>query len=285
MTELAGQRVPRVGLGLARPFLGEPADDQAVECLIDHALETGIRFIDTARAYTPSGADGHGETVLGRVLRRRGELTGLVVSTKGGHFRDGERFYIDARPAALRLDCEASLRRLRLDRLELYSLHHPDPHVPLEESIGALHELRRAGLIRSIGVCNVTVEQLDEATRVTEIDAVQHAYSITDRTNELLVKRCATLNIPFVAYSPLGGTRRTFPLDTISPTATTLANELSVDAASVLIAWLLSRGEGVLALSGASRPGSLDSSLAALEIELTAEDRSNIDAELSWSAA
>lgn len=283
--ELVGRRVPRIGLGLARPSLSDSADPHAIGALVHHALDAGVRYLDTARAYTTRDHDSHSESVLAAILDEHGPVDELVVATKGGHFRRGDEWPIDGSPEALRRDCESSLRWLGRERLDLYYLHYPDPAVPLEDSIGALHELRTRGLIGAIGVCNVTVAQLETARGVAEIDAVQNPYSPYDLTSEPVAARCADLGIPFVAYSPLGGSRRTRPLDEVSPTATALARGLGVDVESVLLAWVLGRSEQGFALTGASRAVTLDSSVAALDIELTAEDRESITADRdAWSA-
>jgi aryl-alcohol dehydrogenase-like predicted oxidoreductase len=283
--ELVGRRVPRIGLGLARPSLGDSADPHAIATLVHHALDAGVRYLDTARAYTTRDHDSHSEQVLAAILHEHGPVDDLIVATKGGHYRRGDEWPIDGSPDALRRDCEASLRWLGREQLDLYYLHYPDPVVPLEDSVGALHELRAGGLIRAIGVCNVTVAQLNVALGVTEIDAVQNPYSPYNIASEPVVDRCAELGIPFVAYSPLGGTRRTQALDEVSPTATALARGLGVDVESVLLAWVLGRCGQMFALTGASRPVTLDSSATALDIELTSEDRESITADLdAWVA-
>lgn len=282
---LAGRRVPRVGLGLARPFLGDTSDDRSVEQLIDHALDTGLRYLDTARAYTTPDHASRSEAVLAHALRRRRPVDGLVIGTKGGHFRDGREWPVDARPAALRRDCESSLRWLGRERIDLYFLHYPDPAVPLEDSVGALHDLRSAGLIHTIGLCNVTVGQLERASRVTEIGAVQNRYSPYDTSSEEVIEHCSRRGIPFIAYSPLGGARRTRPIQEVSTTATGIADARSIDVESVLLAWVLGRSHGMLALTGSSRPATLDSSAAALAVDLDDDDRARITADVAGSAA
>lgn len=279
MTVLAGRRVPRLGFGLARQSIGAVVDDAAATRLIDLALDRGLRYLDTAHAYTTRDHESHGEALVARALAGRGDADDVLLATKGGHHRDGDQWLIDASPDTLRRNCEASLRWLGRDHIDLYYVHFPDPDVPFEESVGALADLKSEGLIGAVGVCNVDEGQLSRAQGVTEIAAVQNRYSPFDTASDGIAVRCGELGIPFVAYSPLGGSRRTVGIEELSPTATSIARATGVTTAGVLLAWVLGRTDGMLALTGAGRPESLASSIEALEVALTTEQSAAIGRE------
>lgn len=276
---VAGKTVPPLGYGLARLSIGSHVDERLLEELIGVAIDAGITYFDTARAYTTPHHDSHSEATLGRYLRRRADAVGLLIGTKGGHFRLGDEWHIDASPGALKRDCEASLRWLGVDRIDLYYLHYPDPRVPLLESVGALEQLRTQGLIGGIGLCNVSVDELEMIQGTCTISAVQHRFSAFDMSRMDVVEYCRASDIPFVAYSPLGGSRRTRQPADLSPTARKLAHAGGVSVETYLLAWVLATAGGVLALTGAGRPSTLESSLAALDVRLSDEQWNAIAAE------
>jgi aryl-alcohol dehydrogenase-like predicted oxidoreductase len=282
---LCDRRVPRIGLGIARLSLLDVPDSASAEAHIDHALELGIRYLDTARAYTTRDHSSHSEALVARAIARRQATDTVVIATKGGHYRSGDTWPIDATPHALRADCTASLAWLKVDRIDLYYLHHPDPRVPLEESMGALDDLRREGLIGAVGICNVTPDQLEIALQSAPITAVQNPLSPYDTSSDAVLARCRELGITFVAYSPLGGTTRSVPIDRLSATANDRAQELGVEVESVILAWVLDRLGNGIALTGASRSRSLRSSIAALEITLATDERAAITAEITLARA
>src|SRR4051794_7841451 len=167
----------RIGLGcMPLSVAGRPDEAQAIR-VIHTALDLGVELLDTADAYALDESDfGHGERLLAEALRGRSR-DGLIVATKGGHIRVGERWELDGRPEYLKRACEASLRRLETDSIDLYQLHRPDPKVPFAESVGALRDLREEGKVRHVGLSNVNVAQLEEAERIVPIDAVQNELS------------------------------------------------------------------------------------------------------------
>src|SRR5215469_5938263 len=169
---VAGHRIEGIGLGTAQFAFrdGTPEDSVAT---VRAALDAGVRLIDTALAYTRAGVESYAEQVVARALRGvSGERP--LIATKGGHWRDGDRFPVNGRPDTLRAHCEISLRTLETDRIDLYQLHHVDARVPLLDSVGALDQLRREGKIAAIGLSNVTIAQLDEALAVAPIATVQN---------------------------------------------------------------------------------------------------------------
>src|SRR6516165_3330730 len=172
---IAGRQIEGIGLGTAQFAFrdGTPEDSVAT---VHAALDAGVRLIDTALAYTRADAESYAEQVVARALRGIGHDRPLV-ATKGGHWRDGDAFPVDGRPETLRAHCEISLRTLGAGRIDLYQLHHVDPAVPLADSAGALAELRADGKVAAVGLSNVTIAQLDEASAVTPVDAVQNRLS------------------------------------------------------------------------------------------------------------
>lgn len=279
-TQLAGHEVLRVGIGGARWSIATPLDEAEVTGILKSALEEGITYIDTARAYTTRDEDAHNESIIARALRTLGHPDQLLVATKGGHYRDGDTWRNDGRPEALRADCAASRRSLGVDSLDLYYLHFPDTEVPIEESIGALAELRDSGEIKAIGVSNVTADQFERARSVTRIDAVQNPFS-PYRGDRAVLEASVAAGIPFVAYSPLGGTRRSVPLADASPTANEIAHTEGTTIETVMLAWVLSNAPGLIAITGASRPSSLASSVRAAQLQLSAESAAAITSDLA----
>lgn len=187
-------------LGTATPSIHAAGRDRDADvAAIRGALDVGIRVFDTARAYAPVGDPGYGERLVADAV---GGESGVLIGTKGGHWRTGpSTWVVDNSPARLRADVETSLRELRVDVLDLFFLHRfDDEAVPLEESVGALAELRVSGLVERVGLSNVTAHQLERATAITTIDAVQNA-AATDDTLAV----CERLGIANILYSPLAG--------------------------------------------------------------------------------
>jgi len=263
-----------IAVGGARWSLADRPDVDAADAVIGHALDRGVTLFDTAAAYTPASPAGgrHNEELLAAAIARH-RLGGRArVATKGGHTRaSAGDFPIDASPAALRRDCEGSLRALGVERIWLYLLHWPDPNVPWHESVGALAALRDDGLVEHVGVCNVTVDQLDAALDVTEIAAVQNHLSIVDR-HDPVVDRCTERSIPYLAYSPFGGPRGAADLPGAVPGLAAVARRHDVGAHTVALAWLLARSPVVVPVVGAGRPASVDGAIAAIALELDDDD-------------
>jgi len=260
---IAGRRIEGIGLGTAQfAFRDRTAED----CLatLHAALDAGVRLIDTALAYTRAGVESYAEQVVARALRGvSGERP--LIATKGGHWRDGDRFPVNGRPDTLRAHCEISLRTLETDRIDLYQLHHVDARVPLLDSVGALDQLRREGKIAAIGLSNVTIAQLDEALAVAPIATVQNQLSYGGPGDLPTALGCAERGVGYLAYTPLGG-----PAGTAPEAALTVARRRDVSVQRVLLAWLLAQSPNIVPLVGASRPASIRDSADLLH--LTGQD-------------
>lgn len=252
-----GTRTVRaIALGGARWSLVDRPDESLAEATIRAALAEGVNLFDTARAYTTTRQASHNETLLGTVLAEELAAGSAVISTKGGHGRLGSGdFYVDGRPTTLRRHCEDSLRFLGIDRIPLYSLHWPDPEVPISESVGVLADLRTQGKVEMIGLCNVSVEQLEAAVETAHIDAVQHRFSPIDQARREVVDLCATLGIPFLAYSPFGGAAGAPTLGRHQG-ITDVCARTGATPYQVAVAWLLGH-PGVIPIVGAGRPSSI----------------------------
>jgi pyridoxine 4-dehydrogenase len=241
--------VHRLGFGAMRitgpGIWGPPPDPEGAKAVLRRAVELGIDLIDTADSYGPEVS----ENLIAEALHPYPE--GLVIATKGGLRRTGPgEWPRDARPERLKECCEGSLRRLRLDRIDVYQLHSPDPKVPLEDSIGALKELQDEGKIRHIGVSNVSLEQLELARSLVDVVSVQNRYNREDRHSEDVLEECERLGIGFIPWFPLG-TGDLSPRDAIP--------------------WLLARSPVMLPIPGTSSVEHLEENVAAAEVELSEE--------------
>ena len=264
---IAGRHVTGIGLGTAQFAFREGTPEDAV-ATVRAALDAGVRLIDTALAYTRPGVESYAEQVVARALRPVTTDRPLVV-TKGGHWREGDAFPVDGRPATLRAHCEISLRTLGVDRIDLYLLHHADPAVPLLESVAALEQLRGEGKIAALGLSNVTIEQLDAALTVAPVAAVQNKLSYADPADLPTALACARRRVAYLAYSPFGGGAGTLP-----EAALEVAGRRAVSVQRVLLAWLRDQSANILPLAGASRPASIRDSAALLD--LTEQDRGDL---------
>jgi aryl-alcohol dehydrogenase-like predicted oxidoreductase len=260
---IADRQIEGIGLGTAQFAFrdGTPEDSVAT---VHAALDAGVQLIDTALAYTRAGVESYAEQVVARALRG---ITGErpLVATKGGHWRDGDTFPVDGRPATLRAHCEISLRTLEVDRIDLYQLHHVDPKVPLADSVGALEELRREGKIAAIGLSNVTVAQLDEALAIAPIATVQNKLSYGEPRDLPTAPACARRHVGYLAYSPFDG-----PSGNPPRAALAVAARRGVSVHRVLLAWLRAQSPNIMPLVGASRPVSIRDS--AIPLDLTHQD-------------
>jgi pyridoxine 4-dehydrogenase len=266
---LAGRRVAGIGLGTA-PFAFRDGTEQDAIATVRAALDAGVGLIDTALAYTRPGIESYAEGVVARALREVPDGRPLI-ATKGGHWRDGDRFPVDGRPGTLRAHCDISLRTLGVDRIDLYFLHHVDPAVPLPVSVGALERLRQEGVITAIGLSNVTVAQLDEALTVAPVEAVQNRLSYAEPDDLAMALACARRGIAYLAYAPLGR-----PSDDRRQAALTVARRRRASVQRVMLAWLREQAPAIVPLVGASRPASIRDSADALD--LTPGDLADLDA-------
>ncbi|MEV0975590.1 aldo/keto reductase [Streptomyces sp. NPDC049915] len=244
---------------------GDPADAVAV---LRRAVERGVTLIDTADNYGPRLA----EELIAEALHPYPEH--LVIATKGGVVRTSDRaWHIDGRPEHLRAACEASLKRLRVDTVDLYQLHRLDPGVPPAEQLGALGELRAEGKIRHIGLDTVTAEQLAEALTSAPVAAVQNRYHLRDRASEPLLTLCEERGIAFLPWFPLGnGTL------TRDPVCASVAAAHGVTPGQVALAWLLHRSPVLCPTPGTGSPAHLEENLAAAAVRLTDSDMTRLDA-------
>lgn len=259
--------VRRLGFGamqITGPGIwGEPQDRPQALAVLRRAVELGVNFIDTADSYGPAIS----EELIAEALHPY--PAGLVIATKGGLMRGGpNNWYPNGHPAYLREALEASLRRLKLERIDLYQLHRIDPQVPLAESLGVLLEMQREGKIRHLGLSEVNADELAAARAMATIVSVQNLYNLSDRKWEAMVDLCAEANIGFIPWFPLatgnlakpGG-----PLDTI-------AKRLGATGAQVALAWLLRRSPAILPIPGTSKVAHLEQNMGALALELGEDD-------------
>lgn len=275
-----------VGLGGAGWSIRPDLDEERSIRTIHAALDAGVTLLDTARAYTTVDHAAHNEALIARALAQRPDVADVLVATKGGHFRTGPaKWGVDGRPAALRSDCEASLRALRVDAIDLYFLHHPDPGVPLAESVGALESLRAEGLVRMIGVSNINTSQLAIARAVTTIDAVENHFSPLDQDDLPVVEQCAAAGIAYLAYSPLRGVAIESAGQASGglPGCRGVAHEAGVSLPRLLVAWMLRLGD-VIPIVGATRPESARDTAAAASLRLPESAWAVVDAEVAERA-
>jgi aryl-alcohol dehydrogenase-like predicted oxidoreductase/adenylate kinase family enzyme len=252
---------------------------RAIE-LLHAAFDSGVTFLDTADAYCLDDSEtGHNERLIAHALSSwSGDRSRMVVATKGGLTRPRGEWVADGRARHLRAACEASRRALGVERIALYLLHAPDPKTPLATSMRALASLRDDGLVEQIGLCNVTVGQIEEAKSVTDISAVQVELSVWHDENVLngVVRYCDTHGIQLIAYRPLGGSRRV--RRTLSdPVLTEIARRHGATAAEIALAWLADLSETIVAIPGPTRVETLRSFVHASTIRLTDEDRARLD--------
>lgn len=255
-------RVSRLGLGtmsLTGPGVwGSPRDREGALRLLRRARELGVDFFDTADSYGPDVA----ETLVREALH---PYQGVVVATKAGLTRQGPgRWSRNCRPEHLRSACEGSLRRLGVERLDLYQLHTVDPDVPLEESVGTLAELQREGKVRLIGVCNVGKAELARALRVAPIASVQNRFSLADRSSLDVAEACRQQGIAFIAWAPLGKGG----LAGDDPTLARAAAQLGVSSAQLALAWVLHASPGSVPIPGTASVAHLEEDVTARDLEL-----------------
>ena len=255
--------VNRMGFGAMRivgtGIWGPPPDREAAKNVLRHAVAQGVNFIDTADSYGPFVS----EELIAEALAPY--PAGLVIATKGGLVRPGpDDWQSDGRPAHLRAALEGSLKRLRVDHIDVYQLHRPDPKVPYAESIGALAELQRAGKIRHIGVSNVDLEMLATARAIVPVVSVQNRYNYEDRSSEDVLDACAREGIAFLPWAPVGG-----PSRLKAQTLDRLAREHRATPLQIALAWLLQRSPVMLPIPGTGSVEHLDQNLAAAALHLS----------------
>jgi aryl-alcohol dehydrogenase-like predicted oxidoreductase len=258
-----------IGLGeMPLSLKGRPDEDRAIRT-IHAALDAGVNLIDTADAYAYDETDiGHGERLLAKALR--GRRDGVIVATKGGHTRNGQSWEVDGRPEHIRAACEASLRALETDRIDLYQYHRPDPRVPYAETIGAFKDLQDEGKVRWVGVSNANVEQLEEALSIVDVVSVQNqlALDFTSPIDNGELTFATDRGIAFLPWSPLGGIGRAGGTERVAA-VTRAAEAHDVSPQQVVLAWLLALSPVVIPIPGSSRPETIVDSARAAELQLS----------------
>ena len=263
--------VNRFGFGAMRltgeGIWGEPADREECKRVLRRALELGINFIDTADSYGPEVS----ERLIAETLYPYPQE--LVIATKGGLLRPGPgEWEPDGRPEHLRAACEGSLKRLRVEQIDVYQFHRPDPKVPFEESVGALVELKNEGKIRHIGLSNVTTEQVERAQKLTRIVSVQNRYSVFERTSEPVLEFCSGEDIAFLPWRPVEG-------GTLAATGVIaeIARRNRATESQVALAWLLAHSPAMLPIPGTSKVAHLEENLGAVALDLAPSELAEID--------
>jgi aryl-alcohol dehydrogenase-like predicted oxidoreductase len=255
--------IHRLGFGAMRitgkGVWGEPKDRSEAIRVLRRAVELGINFIDTADSY----GSGVSEEIVAEALHPY--PAGVVIATKAGFDRPGpDRWTENGRPEHLRAACEGSLRRLRLDRIDLFQLHRIDPKVPAEDQLGTLKDLQVQGKIKHIGLSEVSVPQIEHARTLLPIVTVQNRYSVADRGAEDVLDYCQRENIGFIPWFPLGSGK----LSSASGILSGAAARLKVTTSQLALAWLLWRSPVILPIPGTSRVEHLEENIAAASLKL-----------------
>jgi aryl-alcohol dehydrogenase-like predicted oxidoreductase len=264
--------VHRLGFGAMRitgaGIWGPPTDREAALAVVRRAVELGVDLIDTADSYGPHVS----EQLIAEALHPYPD--GLVIATKGGVERPAPRDWTcNGRPEHLREACEGSLRDLRVERIDLYQLHAPDPDVPFAESVGALKELQDEGKIRHVGLSNVSLEELDEARSIVDVVSVQNRFNLGDRSSADVLAVCERDGLGFLPWFPLAAGELARPGGVVDEIA--VAHDAS--PGQVALAWLLARSPVMLPIPGTGSIEHLEENVAAAELRLTGEERARLD--------
>jgi len=265
--------VHRLGFGAMRitgdGVWGPPPDDDAALAVLRRAVELGVDLIDTADSYGPAVS----EELIAEALHPYPD--GLLIATKGGLERGGPgQWSRNGRPEHLRVACEASLRRLRVDRIDLYQLHAPDPDVPYEDSVGTLKALQDEGKIRHVGVSNVSPEQLEQARAIVDVVTVQNRFNLTDRSSADVLAVCERDGIGFFAWFPLAAGELAKPGGAVAG----IAESHDATTGQVALAWLLQRAPVMLPIPGTGSVDHLEENLAAAQLTLGDDEMATLEA-------
>ena len=260
-----GGKLPihRLGFGAMRitgkGIWGEPRDHDEVIRVLRRAIELGINFIDTADSYGPEVS----ERLIAEALYPY--PSDLVVATKAGFDRPGpDRWVENGKPEHLRSACERSLRRLRLDQIDLFQLHRIDPKVPADDQLGTLRDLQKEGKIRYVGLSEVSVAQIEHARKIVPIVTVQNRYSITDQAYNDVLEYCEQAGIGFIPWFPLAAGRLTAPRSAIAKTAA----KFKITTSQLALAWLLWRSPVIIPIPGTSQVRHLEENSAAASLKV-----------------
>ena len=262
--------VHRLGFGAMRitgpGIWGPPMEVPEALRVLKRAVELGVNFIDTADSYGPNVS----EELIARALHPY--PAGLVVATKGGLTRPGPDVWNrNGQPKHLRQSCEESLRRLKVDRIDLYQLHAPDPRVPFEASVGELARLKEEGKIRMIGLSNVSVSEVRLARELIPVVSVQNRYNIADRGSDGVLEYCQDAGIAFIPWAPLGSSRLAQGSGS-GKALGRIAARHGVSSGQAVIAWLLARSPVMLPIPGTSSVPHLEENVAAAGVQFTPEE-------------
>ena len=265
--------VNRLGFGAMRitgeGIWGWPADRNNALKVVRRAVELGVNLIDTADAYGPETS----ELLIAEALHPY--PAELVIATKGGLTRPGPGQWVpNGRPEYLKQAVDGSLKRLRLERIDLYQLHRVDPKVPMEESLGSLKEMQNAGKIRHVGLSNVSTEEIERARKVVPIVSVQNRYNVEDRKSENVLVYCEKESLGFMPWFPIGGGKGLQPENPLE----TAARDHGASVVQIALAWLLERSPVMLPIPGTSSISHLEENVAATKIKLTPAEWQAIDA-------
>ena len=265
MFNLGDLQVNRLGFGAMRivgdGVWGPPKDRERSLAVLRRAVELGVNLIDTADSYGPEIS----EELIADGLHPYPD--GLVIATKGGLERSGPgKWHRNGHPDHLREACEGSLRRLRVNSIDLYQLHAVDPKIPLAESLGEINALQNEGKIRHVGISNVSVDQLAQARELSDVVSVQNRYSVGDRESEDVLEACERDGLGFIPWYPLGSGR----ID--GAAVAEVASRHGASVMQIALAWLLHKSPAMLPIPGTSSIEHLEENVAAAEIELSAED-------------
>jgi pyridoxine 4-dehydrogenase len=269
--EIGGDMVVRrMGFGAMRVtgdgIWGDPPDRERAKATLRRVVELGVNFIDTADSYGPHVS----EELIAEALHPYPD--DLVIATKGGLLRPGpNRWVPDGRPEHLREVCEGSLRRLRVEQIPLYQFHRVDPNVPLEESLGALVQLKDEGKIRHIGVSNVSEEQLKTAQQVTAVVSVQNRYNVSDRSSQAVLDVCELEQLVFLPWAPIQQAG-----DKVA--VLSAAERHGASTRQIVLAWLLATSPQMLPIPGTGSPEHAEANVAAAAIQLSPEEIAAISA-------
>ena len=273
-----GIRVYPIGLG-AWPLsnVNRPAEEQAL-AVLRRAVEAGVDLIDTADAYCLDDRDfGHNEGLIRKALDAVGRKGEVTVATKVGCLRPRGDWVPNGRPEHIKAACDRSLERLAVETITLYQLHSPDPEVPIEETVGALRDLREAGKVRHIGMSNLGLDALERAQRVVRIESLQNRCNPWARgdVDSGLIDRCREMGMTYIAWYPVGG-EEGHRACASHPVLHELADKYGASPYQLLLAWLLGLGEHVLPIPGATRVSSILDSVKAAGLAVAPEDLERI---------
>ncbi len=265
--------VHRLGFGAMRltgeGIWGEPKDQDAAKRVLKRAVELGVNFIDTADAYGPDVS----ERLIGEALSPYAD--GVVIATKGGLTRQGPNQWLPVgRPEYLEQQVEMSLRRLRVERIDLWQLHRIDAKVPVEESLGKIAELQKAGKIRHVGLSEVKPKEIEQARKIVDIVSVQNQYNLSDRRHEDVVEYCEKEGIAFIPWFPVAAGKLAQPGGPLDKAA----KDHNATVSQLSLAWLLHRSKVILPIPGTSSVEHLEENIAATAVTLTDAEWQAIEA-------